>query len=72
MFSTEDGRQIDLTDRHSENAALSIRLSSEFDSNTILWRETQKWKQEKWMGSTDLAMKSDLSDGYHMHAAFSI
>jgi hypothetical protein len=59
---TEEGIQIDLSDKDPSNAVRSIRSSFEFDSNVIVERELHAPKHASERIVTEEGMQIDLSD----------
>jgi hypothetical protein len=53
IFSTEEGIQIDESDKQFWNARYSIHESLEPDSNVIVERDSQSEKQESQIFSTE-------------------
>jgi hypothetical protein len=59
MISTEEGREIDLSEEHPQNTLTSIRLSFEFISNPTFLRDLQVKKHFEQRISTDAGMEID-------------
>jgi hypothetical protein len=59
MISTEEGREIDLSEEHPQNTLISIRLSLEFTSNLTFSRDLQVKRHFEQRISTDAGMEID-------------
>jgi hypothetical protein len=61
-ISTDDGREIDLSDEQQQNAAGPIRESLESCSNVTSSREKHDTKHDSHKISTDDGIQIDISD----------
>jgi hypothetical protein len=72
MISTDEGIQIDESNKQAANADLSIRESLESDSNLTFERLRHRMKHDSQMMSTDEGIQIDESEEQSSNADFSI
>jgi hypothetical protein len=70
--ATEEGKQINFSDEHLENARVPIRSSREFDSNVSVESDLHSLKQDSPRIVTDEGIQTDLSDEHLENALASI